>query len=54
MARHLIDVFGDDDAPVVVPSGSCGDMVIHQAPHLLEDDADYGHAPRRWPRAPTS
>ncbi len=41
MARHLIDVFGDDDAPVVVPSGSCGDMVIHQAPHLLEDDERY-------------
>jgi L-lactate dehydrogenase complex protein LldE len=42
MARHLIDVFGDDDTPVVVPSGSCGDMVIHQAPHLLEGDAAYG------------
>jgi L-lactate dehydrogenase complex protein LldE len=41
MARHLIDVFGDDDVPVVVPSGSCGDMVIHQAPHLLEDDEKY-------------
>ena len=37
-----IDVFGDDDVPVVVPSGSCGDMVIHQAPHLLEDDPAYG------------
>ena len=42
MARHLIDVFGDDDTPVVVPSGSCGDMVIHQATHLLQDDALYG------------
>ena len=41
MARHLIDVFGDDDVPVVVPSGSCGDMVIHQAPHLLEHDTVY-------------
>ena len=41
MARHLIDVFGDDDVPVVVPSGSCGDMVIHQAPHLLQDDPAY-------------
>ena len=37
-----MDVFGDDEVPVVVPSGSCGDMVIHQAPHLLEDDAVYG------------
>lgn len=41
MARHLIDVFGDDDVPVVVPSGSCGDMVIHQAPHLLQGDVVY-------------
>jgi L-lactate dehydrogenase complex protein LldE len=40
MARHLIDVFGDHPGvPVVVPSGSCGDMVIHQAPMLLEGDA---------------
>lgn len=42
MARHLIDVFGDDDVPVVVPSGSCGDMAIHQAPHLLAGDQVYG------------
>lgn len=42
MARHTVDVFGDDDVPVVVPSGSCGDMVIHQAPHLLQDDPVYG------------
>ena len=42
MARHTIDVFGDDDVPVVVPSGSCGDMVIHQAPHLLQGDPVYG------------
>ncbi len=41
MARHLIDVFGDDDVPVVVPSGSCGDMVIHQAPHLLAGEPAY-------------
>jgi L-lactate dehydrogenase complex protein LldE len=41
MARHLIDVLGDDDVPVVVPSGSCGDMVIHQAQHLLEHDERY-------------
>jgi L-lactate dehydrogenase complex protein LldE len=41
MARHVVDVFGGSDAPVVVPSGSCGDMVIHQAPYLLADDPDY-------------
>jgi L-lactate dehydrogenase complex protein LldE len=42
MARHLIDVFGDGNLPVLVPSGSCGDMVIHQAPELLRDDPEYG------------
>lgn len=42
MARHLVDVFSASDLPVVVPSGSCGDMVIHQAPELLAEDPDYG------------
>jgi L-lactate dehydrogenase complex protein LldE len=41
MARHVIDVFGGSDVPVVVPSGSCGDMVIHQAAQLLADDPAY-------------
>jgi L-lactate dehydrogenase complex protein LldE len=42
MARHAIDVLGESDLPVVVPSGSCADMVIHQAPMLLADDPAYG------------
>jgi L-lactate dehydrogenase complex protein LldE len=47
MARHLIDVFGDHpDVPVVVPSGSCGDMVIHQAPMLLDGDPAYADRAR--------
>ena len=54
MARHLIDVFGDDDVPVVVPSGSCGDMVIHQAPHLLEVTPSTVPSPPRWRRVPSS
>lgn len=41
MARHTIDVFGASPAPVVVPSGSCGDMVIHQYVSLLADDPAY-------------
>jgi L-lactate dehydrogenase complex protein LldE len=41
MARHTIDVFSADPAPVVVPSGSCGDMVIHQYAALLADDPAY-------------
>ena len=46
MARHLVDQFGASEAPVVVPSGSCGDMVIHQAPHLLADDPAYAERAR--------
>ena len=30
MARHTIDVFSASPDPVVIPSGSCGDGVIHQ------------------------
>jgi L-lactate dehydrogenase complex protein LldE len=41
MAKHTIDAFGDSEVPVVVPSGSCGDMVIHQAANLLADDPEY-------------
>ena len=46
MARHLVDVFSVSDLPVVVPSGSCGDMVIHQAPALLADDPAYADRAR--------
>jgi L-lactate dehydrogenase complex protein LldE len=42
MARHTIDVLSASDAPVVIPSGSCGDMVIHQYAALLKDDPVYG------------
>jgi L-lactate dehydrogenase complex protein LldE len=42
LARHTIDVLSASDDPVVVPSGSCGDMVIHQFVALLGDDPEYG------------
>jgi L-lactate dehydrogenase complex protein LldE len=42
MAKHTIDVLSVSDAPVVIPSGSCGDMVIHQYATLLQDDPIYG------------
>jgi L-lactate dehydrogenase complex protein LldE len=46
LARHTIDVLSQSDAPVVVPSGSCGDMVIHQYEALLADDPTYGDKAR--------
>lgn len=42
LARHTIDVFSASPDPVVIASGSCGDMVIHQYAHLLADDPVYG------------
>lgn len=42
MARSTIDGLEGDERPVVIPSGSCADMVIHQYPMLLADDPRYG------------
>jgi len=41
MARFTIDVLTKSDAPVVVPSGSCADMIVHHYPELLADDPVY-------------
>jgi len=41
MARHTIDVLTKTSDPIVVPSGSCGDMVIHQYEAILQDDPVY-------------
>ena len=45
MAKHTIEVFGDSDLPVVIPSGSCADMIAHHYPELFEGD------PVWYPRA---
>jgi len=42
MARHTIDVLSRSDAPVVVPSGSCADMIQHHYPELFAADPVYG------------
>jgi L-lactate dehydrogenase complex protein LldE len=41
MARHTIDVFLASPDPIVIPSGSCGDMVIHQYAALFKNDPVY-------------
>jgi L-lactate dehydrogenase complex protein LldE len=41
LARHTLDVLSATDDPVVVPSGSCGDMVIHQYEALFRDEPAY-------------
>lgn len=42
MARHTVDALTPAEGAVVVPSGSCADMIVHHAPRLLGDDAAYG------------
>lgn len=44
MARQAVDLLERDPAPIVVPSGSCADMLVHQAPEILAEDPVY--APR--------
>jgi L-lactate dehydrogenase complex protein LldE len=46
MARHTLDILAGNDAPIVVPSGSCADMVIHRYPELLADDPAYAEKAR--------
>jgi L-lactate dehydrogenase complex protein LldE len=41
MARHTVDVLTRSDLPVVVPSGSCADMIVHRYPELLAGDPAY-------------
>ena len=36
MAEHTVEVLDSTHGPIVVPSGSCGDMLIHRTPSLLE------------------
>ncbi len=42
MARQTIDVLSASVDPVVVPSGSCADMIVNHYPELFVDDAVYG------------
>jgi L-lactate dehydrogenase complex protein LldE len=46
MARHTIDVLSQSADPVVVPSGSCADMIVAHYPALLAGDPVYGERAR--------
>ncbi len=41
VARHTLDVLAATEGPIVIPSGSCGDMLTHQYPLLFADDPAY-------------
>jgi len=40
MAEHTIKVLDATDGTIVVPSGSCADMMINHSPELFSDDDD--------------
>jgi L-lactate dehydrogenase complex protein LldE len=39
VARHTLDLLSATQGPIVVPSGSCGDMITHQYHMLFQGDA---------------
>jgi L-lactate dehydrogenase complex protein LldE len=41
MARYTLDVLARSPAPVIVPSGSCCTMIVHNYPELLKEDPHY-------------
>ncbi|HJZ72279.1 MAG TPA: (Fe-S)-binding protein [Vicinamibacterales bacterium] len=46
VARYTLGVLDATDGPIVVPSGSCCDMLVHQTAELFKDDsaaADKAH-----------
>jgi L-lactate dehydrogenase complex protein LldE len=47
MAVHTIRVLDETEGPIVVPSGSCADMIIHHIPELVADDAELHDAASR-------
>lgn len=38
MAAHTLSLLDATDGPIVLPSGSCTDMIVHHAPELFADD----------------
>jgi L-lactate dehydrogenase complex protein LldE len=40
VARHTLHILDATEGPIVVPSGSCADMLVHQYRVLFEDDPD--------------
>ena len=41
MAKYSIKVLERDDGPIVLPSGSCADMIAHHYPDLLGEEPEW-------------
>jgi len=44
IARHTLRVLSRTEGTIVIPSGSCADMIIHQYAVLFQDDAEMTRA----------
>lgn len=43
MAKHTLDLLSATTGPIIIPSGSCADMIIHHYSELLHDDPAYAY-----------
>jgi L-lactate dehydrogenase complex protein LldE len=41
VARRTVEILARTDGPIVIPSGSCGDMLVHQTAELFRDEPAY-------------
>ncbi|NIA25762.1 MAG: Fe-S oxidoreductase [Gammaproteobacteria bacterium] len=47
MAVHTLQVLDATEGTIVLPSGSCADMIIHHIPDLVADDPDLSETAQR-------
>ncbi len=43
MAKHTLDVLSATTGPIIIPSGSCADMIRHHYNEILHDNPTYAH-----------
>jgi L-lactate dehydrogenase complex protein LldE len=41
VARRTIEILARTEGPIVIPSGSCGDMLVHQMAELFRDEPEF-------------
>ena len=41
VARRTVEILARTDEPIVIPSGSCGDMLVHQTAELFRDEPGF-------------
>jgi L-lactate dehydrogenase complex protein LldE len=41
VARRTVEILSKTDGPIVIPSGSCGDMLVHQMAELFREEPEF-------------